>query len=130
MRTATNGIGYPRTVRLAGKGLLAGMLVLMPVATLLPGTSPPSDMAATLHFWAMAWTAFVACVAFQETRSRLFAVLFVFALSAGLEFLQYLLPYRHGCWEDVWINGAGCLAGVGFFVALGWFWNLASNVES
>jgi len=60
----------------------------------------------------------LACLSFEANKNRAWAVLFVFAYSSLMELFQYYLPYRHGTWDDVWLNGMGCLAGAAIFAAV------------
>ncbi len=96
------------------------MLLLMPLASLLPGTSPPSSSASYMHLASLAVAAFLACASFETIRARAGAVVFVFAYSALMELFQHYLPYRHGTWEDVMVNGVGCVVGTGVYMATGW----------
>lgn len=92
------------------------MLLLIPFATLTPDPGTPPGAAPFMHLGGMAWVAFLTCLSFESNRIRLGAVVFVFAYSALMELFQNWLPYRHGTWEDVGINGLGCLMGVGLFI--------------
>ena len=102
--------------KMGARVFLVIMLLLIPFATLTPDPGTPSKAAPFLHFLGMAWVAFLACLSFETNRMRLGAVGFVFAYSALMEFFQHYLPYRNGTWEDVGINGLGCLMGVGLFI--------------
>ena len=92
------------------------MFLLIPFAALAPDPGTSSEAAPFLHFFGMAWVAFLACLSFETNRIRLGAIVFVFAYSALMELIQHYLPFRHGTWEDVGINGLGCLMGVGLFI--------------
>jgi hypothetical protein len=103
-------------IRIAARVLLLSMLILMTYGTLSSDPGTPSGAAPFLHFGGMAWIAFLACASFETLRARAGAVVFVFAYSALMELFQYWLPYRHGTWEDVMVNGLGCVVGVGVFL--------------
>ena len=105
-------------MRVGARVLLVIMLLLIPYATLTPDPGAPSGAAPFMHLGGMAWVAFLACLSFEKIRTMTLAVVFVFAYSALMEFIQHYLPYRHGSWEDVGINGVGCLIGVAIFAAV------------
>ncbi len=98
--------------------LLVIMLLLIPYATLTPDPGTPSGSAPYLHFVGMAWVAFLACMSFNDIKFRVSAVIFVFAYSSLMELFQHYLPYRHGTWDDVFLNGVGSVAGVGVFLLI------------
>lgn len=95
--------------------MLAVLLAVMPWAALSPTAGPPSQWADLVHLGANAGLAVLACTGFVSLRGRAGAVLFVFGYSALMEGLQHFTPHRHGSWEDVGFNAAGCLAGVMVF---------------
>jgi VanZ family protein len=115
---------YSGWLKVLARVLLLSMLILMTYGTLSSDPGTPSGAAPFLHFGGMAWIAFLACASFDTLRSRAGAVVFVFAYSALMELFQHYLPYRHGTWEDVMVNGLGCVVGVGIFVATGWIGEL------
>ncbi len=98
--------------------LLVIMLLLIPYATLTPDPGTPSGSAPYLHFGGMAWVAFLACMSFNDIKFRVPAVIFVFAYSSLMELFQHYLPYRHGTWDDVLLNGVGSVAGAGVFLLI------------
>ncbi len=105
------------SLRTVSRVLLAIMLLLMPAATLLPGTGPPSSEAASyMHLASMAVAGFLACACFATLQARAGAVVFVFAYSALMELFQHWLPFRNGTWDDVQVNALGCLVGVVVFI--------------
>ena len=85
---------YPDILRWASRGILAALLACMPWATLSPAASPPSQWAVLMHLAAMAVIALLACTAFATLRGRAGAVMFVFAFSALMEWLQHFSPVR------------------------------------
>lgn len=111
-----NSAYYSRWIRTGARLFLVITLVLMPVATLFPGTNHLWATAFQRHFISLAFLAFLACVSFENNLLRTGAVVFVFGYSALMELFQHYLPFRHGTWVDVGFNGAGCLLGVGIFI--------------
>ena len=109
-------------VQWVSRGMLVVLLAAMPWAALSPSTSPQSQWAGLVHMGANAGLAILACAGFASLRGRAGAVLFVFGYSALMEGLQHFTPHRHGSWEDVGFNAAGCLAGVLVFSVVygGW----------
>ena len=102
---------FSRLLRVGVRVLLVIMLLLMPYATLTSDPGTPSGAAPFMHLAGMAWVAWLACMSFVTNRNRAWAVLLVFAYSALMELLQLYLPNRNATWEDVGINGLGCLLG-------------------
>lgn len=98
--------------------MLVGVLLLMPAATLSPWTSPPAVTASGMHLLSLAFVSLMACLSFRSNLARAGAVVFVFSYSALMELFQYHLPFRNGTWDDVMVNGAGCLLGVAAFAVL------------
>jgi VanZ family protein len=119
-----------RVVMIYSRVLLIILLVLMPYAALSPGTRPPSDVASHMHFYSMAFIAFVACLSFKIFQARLGAVLFVFGYSALMEFFQHILPYRNGTWDDVTTNFLGCLAGFVIFYTVYWTGQMTKHIRN
>ncbi len=103
-------------LRTGSKVLLVLMLLLIPYATLTPDPGTPSGSAPFMHLGGMAWVSLLACLSFTSLKNRTLGVLFVFAYSSLMELFQHYLPYRHGTWGDVWLNGLGCLLGAMFFL--------------
>ncbi len=87
-------------------------LPLMPVVYLWPGLELPYVLAKTLHVLGMGVIAVLVCRLNRGVWQRGALLAGIFALSALLEWLQYLLPARTGTVEDVGFNLAGCLAGI------------------
>lgn len=112
-----NSKNYSIRVKTGVRSFLVIMLLIMPMATLFPGTNPLWATAFQMHFISLAFLAFLACASFESNLFRIGAVMFVFIYSALMEFFQHYLPFRHGTWVDVGFNAIGCLVGVGFFVA-------------
>ena len=104
--------------RTGSRVLLVLMLMLIPYATLTPDPGTPEGSAPYMHLGGMAWVGLLACLSFEANKTRAWAVLFVFAYSSLMELFQHYLPYRHGTWDDVWLNGMGCLAGAAIFAAV------------
>ncbi|MDY6903452.1 MAG: VanZ family protein [Thermodesulfobacteriota bacterium] len=94
------------------RAVLVIFLVCMPWAVLSPATNPPAQWADSAHIAAMAILSMLAWASFTGLWRRVGAVLFVFAYSALMEFLQHFSPIRTGTWEDVWVNGRGILIGL------------------
>ena len=111
---------YPQILRWASRAVLVVLLACMPWAPLSPSASSPSGWAVFLHLAGMAVIALLACTAFTTLWARAGAVVFVFAFSALMEWLQHFSPVRQGTWEDVGVNALGCLAGVLIFAAVHW----------
>ena len=98
--------------------MLVALLVLMPWVALSSAMSPPSEWAFVIHVSALAGLCVLACLAFEKSIQRGGAVLFVFAYSLVLEWLQNLSPDRYGSMEDVAANAMGCLVGVLLYLTI------------
>ena len=115
----------PRRARetMLSRVLLAALL-LMPVVYLWPGVELPYALAKTLHVLGMAVIAVLVCRLDHSVLARGVLLAAILAASAGLEWLQSLLPTRTGAVEDVGFNLAGCLAGI---AAYGIWQNLSAR---
>ncbi len=80
--------------------------------------SPPLAQAFIIHVSALGGLCMLACLACEKIIQRAGAVLFVFAYSLFLEFLQNYSPDRYGSMEDVAANAPGCLAGVLLYLTI------------
>jgi VanZ family protein len=94
-------------------------ILLVAIGELLPAASPVMHAvgmlpvsAKVLHFCAYTWLALLALLAIKRRPRAFGAALSMILLGVALEFGQKLVPSREFEIRDMFINGAGVLAGI------------------
>ena len=67
------------------------------------------------------------CYSFSRKKTLLLALGLSACYAASDEFHQIFVPGRAGRFTDVCIDSIGSLAGILFFIGIGWFWNKKSK---
>src|SRR5271157_4589816 len=94
-------------------------ILLVMTGSLLPGASPVMRAvewlpvgSKVLHFCGYTWLALLALLAIKDRSLAVLAALSIILLGVALEFGQKLVPGRGFEIRDMFINGAGVLAGI------------------